>query len=597
MAFSREFLDDLKRRVGLVDVVARRVSLARRGRRHVGLCPFHREKTPSFTVNEEKGFYHCFGCGAHGTAIDFAMQIEGLAFPEAVARLAAEAGLEVPEDTPQERELERRRRSLYDVVEAAAAHFEKTLRLPEGQGALAYLRRRGVDDANQRRFRLGFASATRGVLAGALQRENASAEQMVEAGLLVRSEDRARAPYERFRGRLMFPIWDHRGRVIAFGGRSLGDGEPKYLNSPETPLFRKGRTLYALPLAARAAREAGTLVVAEGYMDVIALHRAGFENAVAPLGTALTEEQMTEMWRLVREPILCFDGDAAGARAAARAATRALSLLRAGYGLRFARLPPGEDPDTLVGSGGAEAMARVLSAALPLSDVLWQIESGGRVPKTPEQRASLQRRLNDHIRTIDDPLVRRHFGRAFGERIWQRARAGPSDREPTPSFDFDPALASDVPIDKDRLCRHILLAVLINHPEIYDEAAERLGTVVLADDELDRLRQHVLAALAREPDLDSHGLEYQLRKSGFSGSLDGLLSAHLYDRALFARRQASREAAIAGWEETFNQLCDRALKAELREAELICSESPTDADWGRLLALKQQLFQLALERE
>ncbi|MEK9724579.1 MAG: DNA primase, partial [Rhodospirillaceae bacterium] len=354
MAFSEQFLDELRGRVGLADVVGRRVKLTRKGREHSGLCPFHKEKTPSFTVNEEKGFYHCFGCQAHGSVFDFVMETEGLSFPEAVERLAVEAGMEVPRDTPEDRVRQKQRQTLFDVTEAAAVAFEKALRMPEGRVAREYLAGRGLDEATVTRFRLGFAPAGRTWLRTDMARANVEAGPLVAAGLLIQPD--SGEPYDRFRGRVMFPITDRRGRVIAFGGRILGDGEPKYLNSPETPLFHKGNNLYGLHLAGLAARQADRLIVTEGYMDVIALAQAGFAEAVAPLGTALTEDQIALLWKVVREPVLCFDGDAAGQRAATKAAGRALSQLKPGYGLRFAILPTGEDPDSLVQKRGAAAM-------------------------------------------------------------------------------------------------------------------------------------------------------------------------------------------------------------------------------------------------
>jgi len=311
MAFSPDFLDEIRARIGLADLIRGRVRLTAKGREFQGLCPFHNEKTPSFTVNEQKGFYHCFGCGAHGGVFDFVMQSEGLSFRDAVEKLAADAGLQVPVDTPEERDRARRRQTLHDVMEVAAAYFEKTLRMPEGKTASNYLRGRGVDDPAIARFRLGYAPDSRSSLKAALGREGIGEELMAEAGLVISPDEPGRSSYDRFRGRLMFPITDRKGRVVGFGGRILGDGEPKYLNSPETPVFQKGRLLYGLPLAAKAARDQRALLVVEGYMDVIALAQGGFENAVAPLGTALTEDQIGELWKLVDEPVLCFDGDAA----------------------------------------------------------------------------------------------------------------------------------------------------------------------------------------------------------------------------------------------------------------------------------------------
>ncbi|MFQ5984733.1 MAG: DNA primase, partial [Alphaproteobacteria bacterium] len=366
MTITPQFLDEIRSRVPLADLIGRRVRLVRRGREHVALCPFHSEKTPSFTVSEDKGFFHCFGCGAHGDVIAFLMRIDGLSFPEAVVRLAREAGLPLPARDPAARARAKRDMSLYAVLEAACAWFEERLQATGGKAARDYLARRGVDDGTLRAFRLGWAADERAALKTALAAQGVSEATMLGAGLVVAPDD-GRAPFDRFRGRIMFPIIDLSGRVIAFGGRALADKGPKYLNSPETPLFHKSSVLYGLAEARKAARETGTVVVTEGYMDVLALHRAGFRNAVAPLGTALSETQMTVLWRLAPEPILCFDGDAAGRRAAWAAAERALTVLRPGRSLRFATLPKGEDPDSLVARRGADAMRVVLERARPLA--------------------------------------------------------------------------------------------------------------------------------------------------------------------------------------------------------------------------------------
>src|SRR5258706_1429831 len=370
MSFTAPFLDELRQRVSLVNVIARKVKLTRRGREQTGLCPFHNEKSPSFTVSDEKGFFHCFGCGAHGDVIGFVMRSDGLSFPDAVERLAREAGLPIPVSSPEERERSERQATLVSAMETAAAWYEQQLKAPGGREALDYLKGRGLSDASIGRLRLGYAHDGRTALRNALAKAGVSLELSIEAGLIGKGDDGH--IFDRMRGRVIFPIADRRGRVIAFGGRILGEGQPKYLNSPETPLFHKGRTLYGLGQALRPARDAGEIVVAERYMDVIALAQAGFAQAVAPLGTALTEDQMGELWRLVAEPTLCFDGDGAGERAAAPAAERALPLLKPGQSLRFALLPAGEDPDTLVIAPGAPAMRAVLDAALPLAEMGWR---------------------------------------------------------------------------------------------------------------------------------------------------------------------------------------------------------------------------------
>ncbi|MCH7807554.1 MAG: DNA primase, partial [Proteobacteria bacterium] len=347
MAYPNEFLDEIRARTSLESVISRKVKLTKRGRELLGLCPFHNEKTPSFTVVEEKGFYHCFGCGAHGDVIRFVMDQEGLHFHEAIEKLAAGAGLPLPKFSAEDLEAEKKRTSLYDVMARALDWFIAQLNTDQGKAARNYLKQRGLSQDIIQRFSLGFAPARKTALKEALQARNIKHEELIACGLLIEPEDKSDT-FDRFRNRLMFPILDARGRTIAFGGRALDEAPAKYLNSPETVLFHKGKVLYNHAGARKAAVEAGEVIVVEGYMDVIALAQAGFENTVAPLGTALTEDQLYLLWRLAPEPVLCFDGDPAGLKAATRAMERALPLLRAGRSLKFAMLPEGDDPDTLV---------------------------------------------------------------------------------------------------------------------------------------------------------------------------------------------------------------------------------------------------------
>lgn len=599
MAFSPQFLDELRLRAGLADVIGRRVRLTRRGREHQGLCPFHKEKTPSFTVNEEKGFYHCFGCGAHGSVIDFAMQTEGLSFPEAVRKLAADAGMTVPDDTPETREKERRRRNLLDVTEAGAAFFEKMLKMPEGQGALDYLKGRGVSEETIKTFRLGFAPPGYGGLKGELTRAGISEDQMVETGLLIRphkGEESDKKPYDRFRRRIMFPITDPRGRVIAFGGRILGDGEPKYLNSPETPLFHKGRVLYGQAQASAAARQAGTVVVVEGYMDVIALHQAGFKHAVAPLGTALTEDQLVVLWRLTAEPILCFDGDNAGRRAAARAAERALAGLKPGRGLRFASPPTGEDPDSLLKAGGAEALARVLALAEPISEVLWRMEAGTLGTATPEARSALQKRLEDHARRIIDPTVRSHFINTFKDRVWNAARGGNKTMS-GPGRHRRMGPSSMAPVVQDRAglayrvdslrdAQQTMIAVIINHPHFFQEVEEQLGSIGFDYPPLDLLRQELVSLLSGDSGFDVEELKSALRERGLSDTLDALYSGAVLRHHRRIGPEAGNDDIRETWNESLEKLRRAALRAELDGEAL--PDAPTDEDLRRRMALKRE---------
>ena len=613
MAFPHQFLDELKLRTSLSEVIGRRVQLRKKGREWEGLCPFHKEKTPSFTVNEEKGFYHCFGCSEHGSVFDFVMKTDGLSFPEAVERLAADAGMQVPQDTPEERQRSERRKGLEEVTEAACKWFERNLRMPEGKVALDYLRGRGLDDDTIRTFRVGFAPNSRNALKGALVRDDIPENLLVDAGLLIRPPDdrpderRDNSPYDRFRGRVMFPIMNRQGNVIAFGGRILGDGEPKYLNSPETPIFHKGQVLYGLGQALATARKSGHMIVTEGYMDVIALHMAGFHEAVAPLGTALTEDHLRAMWKIVREPVLCFDGDNAGRRAAARAAERALPLLKSGYGLRFAELPMGEDPDTLVRSKGRAAMKGILDSALPLSEVLWRMETGGRVPGTPEGRATLQSKLGEYARQIDDPTVRTHFAASFKERIWQGSRdgGGRGKWKPGAKVSKNPAAMAisgvtrhGATADPVRRQLEILLATLINHPILYDDVAEHLGALDFspAGETLDNLRQEVLKSLAVETDLDNRKLLDHLTETGFTSVLDALMGGDVLGDAAFARSTAEPKDALDGWEHTFSRMREEELDLEILEAveknKIEYSEELTE----RIVFLQQEKLRLSADQ-
>ncbi|NQU55789.1 MAG: DNA primase, partial [Rhodospirillales bacterium] len=545
------------------------------------------------------------GCGAHGSAIDFVMNMDGLSFPEAVERLAADAGMEVPMDTPQERENAKRRQTLYDVMEAATAFFERSLRMPEGRAALDYVKSRGLDDSIIAKFRLGFAPDGRGALKTALRHENITDEQMIAGGLLIQPEDENRDSYDRFRDRMIFPITDKRGRVIAFGGRIMaGDDDKKlakYLNSPETALFHKGDVLYNMAHAAAAARQHGTVIVTEGYMDVIALAQAGFEHAVAPLGTALTEQQITELWKLVREPVLCFDGDNAGVRAQARAAERALALLKPGYALRFATLPAGEDPDRLIAAKGAQAMADLLEQAEPLSEVLWKLETGGRLPKTPEQRASVQKALEDHARSIADPTVRAHFSKNFRDRIW--AASGNSGRggkggargskTATPTMGIGVGAASGAKIDAHTLQERILIATILNHPGLYDAVGERLGGVSFMAPGLDNLRQEVLKTLAGEPVLDSEGVKRHLKENGYSEFVVFVLMPEVLANAFFVKPETDIETALEGWEETYALYKNTGLGIEIQQERDRLKDDMSSENFNRFSSLSEQKMEAA----
>ena len=407
MALSPQWLDELRSRTTLSALIMRSTKLQRAGREWKGCCPFHDEKTPSFTVNDAKGFYHCFGCGAHGDAIRWMTDQRGMQFMDAVKELAAAAGMDVPAPDPQAAKRAVKRASLHDVMAAAQEWFVANLWSPDGLAARDYLQRRGLDEKTVRKFGFGWAPDNKGALKSALSRFDEA--MLVEAGLLISVEDKA--PYDRFRGRVMLPIQDARERVIAFGGRILEsrDGVAKYLNSPDTPLFDKGRTLYNIHRAAVASRKTGRLIAVEGYMDAIALATHGIEDVVAPMGTALTEQQIEMMWRLVDKPVLCFDGDNAGQRAAMRAVSRALPMLRPGHSLQIVEMPAGLDPDDLLQRQGRAAMEKLVGEATGLLEFLWQKECEESSISSADDRVALEQKVLDYTSEIQHPLVKSHY--------------------------------------------------------------------------------------------------------------------------------------------------------------------------------------------
>lgn len=526
MAFPPGFLDELRNRISLSGLVGRSVKLVRRGREFAGLCPFHNEKTPSFYVVDDKYFFHCFGCGAHGDAIRFIMRADNLDFIEAVEKLAGEAGLPVPRASPHERERAQRQRTLLEATEAAAAFYEARLWTPAGNRAREYLSQRGLDHEAIRRFRLGWAPDDRQGLRRSL-RADFPDELLIEAGLL-RRPDEHEEPSDYFRNRVMFPIGDRAGRIIAFGGRVLGDGQPKYLNSPDSALFEKGRVLYGWSAArAGALRDVDTwsgTIVTEGYMDVIALCRAGFTSVVAPLGTAVTEFQLQELWRLSPEPIVCFDGDTAGQRAAARALYRALPLLRPGQSLRFARLPSGEDPDSIIRTGGRGTFDQMLRAALPLCDLLWEIELRRGRLDTPERRADLERRLMESVDLISDRTVKGEYRRTLRDRLFGSGRAARPKKtlaHPGPTFVRDGP--EPPPRPRRRLVLEHVFSILLQFPRLISEVAEAFAALEFPEAELDALRRQILEADVGEPGLDARALRQHLEQNGHAATLQRLV--------------------------------------------------------------------------
>ena len=581
MALPQQFLEALRANLPVSQVVGRRVKLTRRGHEFVGLCPFHGEKTPSFTVNDDKGFYHCFGCGAHGDIVSFHMQIDGESFVDAARRLAEEAGIPMPDQSPAQRAAENRRLERLQILELTCRWYQTQLRAPEGRAALDYLMARGLDRGALETFRIGYAPAGRGQLAAALAGEGATAGELIEVGLLKRSDGTVR---DYFFDRVIIPITDSRGRVIAFGGRALGDRQPKYLNSPDNQLFHKGENLYNEDRAKQSVRGDGQILVVEGYMDVIALDQGGFANAVAPLGTAVTEHQLKRLWRLAGEPVMCFDGDTAGQRAASRAAERALPLLQAGKSLRFVALPDGEDPDSLIRSRGAGAIRSLIRGAQPLVDLIWRTETAARKLDTPERRAGLDKALSDRVSTISDSQVqwqyraefRRRMGELWPRRPWPR-RGAESTRPLSPGLgvkgDVDAAQASQ---------ERALLALLINQPWLFEHRAEDLNELTLQTPAYNQMLQRIREFLAVTQELDTAALERHLISTGLEDGLRAALSPVVYRQASFAAPSAAPEEAAKALDDILTRHGRGKLKADRVAAAQDLARTWNDENDSRL---------------
>lgn len=652
MRFTPQFLDELRARLPVSEVVGRRVKLKKAGREWKGLSPFQQEKSPSFTVNDQKGFYHDFSSGKHGDIISFLMETEGVGFTEAVERLASMAGMPLPAATPDAARHEQRRKTLYDVMELSAKFFADTLASRNGARARGYLADRGITPAVQLQFRIGYAPGERFALKEYLGSHGIPVEDMVEAGLLIAGDD-IPVPYDRFRDRVMFPIADLRNRVIAFGGRALEkDVAAKYLNSPETPLFHKGDNLYNLAPARLATHNGSPLVVVEGYVDVIAMVGAGFPASVAPLGTALTENQLALLWKMADEPILCFDGDKAGQKAAWRAADLALPNLKPGKSLRFALLPEGQDPDDLARSGGRGAIEEVISAARGLADVIWSREIEGGTFATPERRAALEARIGELTGGIRDEVVRRYYRQDLAERLQRTfapegARGGygrgnfrggagnfggeSGRRFPPRSTSFTPGAAGRIeprgrgqasagsqtinrgpyqaaspqlalsPImrgQRSAISRReaLILQSLINHPWLLHDHLEEVAALEMAHPEANKLRAGIIAAFAHdhhhspEPEEQAEKMRADLAARGFSDVLQRVERAITTQAVWGVRPGAARDDVLSTWHQLVSLHRQwHSLLRELKDAELALGNEGGEANLAWLRDIKARL--------
>ena len=620
MRFSDQFLDEIRQRLPITQVVGEHVLWDKRksqpGRGDMwACCPFHGEKSPSFHADDKRGTYHCFGCGVSGDHFRFLTEKAGMSFPEAVEKLAAMAGVPMPARDERQEKREAERKSLYDVMELATKYFEAALQHNIGARARGYLSERGVSMQSQTRFRIGFAPDSRNGLKEHLALNGVSAQDMIDTGL-VASRDDDPLTYDRFRNRVMFPITDFRGRVIAFGGRAMSADVPaKYLNSPETELFKKRQTLYNGQTARQAARDGSSVVVVEGYLDVIAAVAAGFEGTVAPLGTALTEEHLQLLWRMSPDPILCFDGDKAGLKAAERSADIIMPHLKPGFTVKIATLPEGQDPDDLIKAQGRAAFADVLDRARSLSDVIWSMETGGLVPETPEARAALQARLRERANSIQDSSVRFHYAQAFDEKLRAflspvrqnrfeprggQKRYGQSGAYGYPSRGTPKLVVSDT-LRNSRLLKpgHLadatpreatIILSLVNHPALVEDKFETLAALDFDTPIAQKVMSEILSLMVRHHDISADDLASALGVRGHGPTLERM-------RDVLSRQgvwQTGAEIALGDAEIGLSHALALhnkkvQLNRELKAAEAALGEDPSEETFERLRDIKNQI--------
>ena len=633
MRFTPQFLDELRARLPVSEVVGRRVKLRKQGREFIGLSPFNKEKSPSFTVNDQKGFFHDFSSGKHGDIFGFVMETEGVQFPEAVERLAQMAGVPLPKVSQEDEQRDARRKTLHDAMELAAKYFEATLSGRAGAKARGYLADRGLDAAAQVKFRLGDATNERFALKEHLGSHGIPVEDMVEAGLLVAGDD-IPLPFDRFRDRVMFPITDLRGRVIAFGGRALEKDVPaKYLNSPETPLFHKGATLYNIATARQAAHDGAPVVAVEGYVDVIAMVTAGFAATVAPLGTALTEDQLALLWKMADEPVLCFDGDKAGIRAAYRAVELAMARLKPGKSLRFALLPEGQDPDDLVRSAGREAVAEVIGAARPLAAMLWARETEGHQFDTPERRAALEARVNEVTAAIADDSVRKYYRQDFSARLsqffapaqaqrgnfqrgqgqggqpwrergnsnWQPRNGAPqrpaTGGKNTPYVVVSQQLAAS-PLHRGYRTavprrEALILQAALNYPWLLHDHLEEFASLEFRHADAEKLKSALVDISAHAAAADAEAVKAELAGRGLTEAMDRIRASITTQSVWGVRPDAAPEDVLVTWQQLVGLHRQwNSLTKELKDAEQALGQDASEANYLRLRDVKGRLSQV-----
>ncbi len=608
MADLQKFIEELRTKVSIVDVVGAKVKLVRKGREYHACCPFHNEKTPSFTVNEAKGFYHCFGCGAHGDIVKFEMEANNLPFMDALKKLSEKAGIPMPQLSHEKREEAEDRKTQYDIMEMAVKFFEKNLRLTGGRQALDYLYNRGFNDEIINKFRLGYAPNNNGLKAW-LASKGVSEHEMIELGLAGISEKSGGRVFDFFRDRVIIPIFDKRNRAIAFGGRVMNDGQPKYLNSPETPIFNKRHVLYNLNNARDKAYEARNIIVCEGYMDVIALSKYGFEYAVAPLGTALTEDQISEAWKICPEPTLCFDGDGAGVRAAIRSVDRALPILKAGYSLKYVFLPDKQDPDEFLKDKGRDAFAEYLQETTPLVDLLWKKNTENVPLGTPEQKALVEKNIMDEIGKIADEQVRGYYNNEMRQRVYYELGRGSwkpdyskkadySGKSYTPkggrtSYKPQVQVVAERPkTSLDELVVKFILAAMIFYPELIAEYEEKIAMFAMPKPNLQALFDGMVEIFNEHDGEEGFCCEVlmkALEEKGFAKDINSLWELKMFHQQKPMQNLIRQEIDTKILEVQLRQL-ENEIKECLNTIET--SESFPDAVYERYNTLKKEKLAL-----
>ncbi|WP_019221449.1 DNA primase [Bartonella senegalensis] len=618
MRFSPDFLDELRSKLPISTVIGQRVVFdPRKSKPSRGdfwcCCPFHGEKTPSFHCDDQKGRYYCFGCGVSGDIFTFLCELDGLHFAESVERLADFAGIKLPLFDPQIHESQMKKADLYDVMKRATVFFQQSLHEKGGAQARRYLDARGITPKLAERFRIGFAPTGHTALKDALSARGISIKQMEECGLLKMGEDGTTAS-DRFRNRIMFPIEDLRGRVVAFGGRALEkETWAKYLNSPETVLFHKGDILYNAASARKNSRLVGdekkhSLLVVEGYMDVITLTKAGFEGVVAPLGTALTEAQIALLWQMRTDPILCFDGDDAGLKAAFRVADRVLPLLKAGVSVRFVLLPQGKDPDEIICAGGAELFASFLQKSIPLIELLWWRASYGKSFETPELRAALEKQLKQQIFTIKDDDIRRYYLQDIKKRLFDFFRPSFSNKknsEHSHSFSqnrifkdqsFSVLANSDIVRNSSRsipLREAVILLILAYYPQLWYENFEVFAELELKNTQLVRFHQSMLEILGNQQLHDKETMVALLEERGQKQLLELMrnLVQNVGMRTVFAGAPIEDARAVLK-QAVYLHLQEHHLHKRLQDIEEQLVENPKSEVFDLLREIKIELEQM-----